>query len=372
MKFGRNEKCWCGSGKKYKQCHLNRDQQKPVGLDEAHRVSNSIRSKKYCSVPEELKSNCSDKIINAHTVSRGSSLLAIADSSNHVLGLKISLANFQKGNGVLVPEKIGVNQASTFMGFCSAHDKQLFSCLEDQPFSMDSKQLFALAYRALCKEIYAKGSNEDVVNLIKESDKGKHLLEQLFTQNFASIYGLGVNTAAKELAILKEKFDEHLLGKRELGTCHFVITSEMPCPVAVSSILCPDVDFEGNSIQDLANLKVVPECVIFNSFCSGGKGFVVFSWIKEATIIEAFIDSLPKESMDSLKNAVLRFFFSVSENIYISPRWWDSLTDQQRKSLTERVMVGVNPFLPKNDTYLCDDEIHFDGWKISNVKQINL
>lgn len=25
---GRNESCWCGSGKKYKKCHLDADEQK--------------------------------------------------------------------------------------------------------------------------------------------------------------------------------------------------------------------------------------------------------------------------------------------------------------------------------------------------------
>jgi uncharacterized protein YchJ len=24
-KLGRNERCWCGSGKKYKKCHLDAD-----------------------------------------------------------------------------------------------------------------------------------------------------------------------------------------------------------------------------------------------------------------------------------------------------------------------------------------------------------
>lgn len=26
--LGRNEACWCGSGKKYKRCHLEKDQNK--------------------------------------------------------------------------------------------------------------------------------------------------------------------------------------------------------------------------------------------------------------------------------------------------------------------------------------------------------
>lgn len=371
MKLGRNEKCWCGSGKKYKKCHLNRDQQAPVSLGDAHKVSNAAKSKKYCSVPEDLKCDCSNRIINAHTVSKSSSLIEIADSTNHVLGLRISLANIQKGNGILVPERIGVNQASTFKGFCSEHDKKLFECIEDRPFSMEPEQLFALAYRALCKEIYAKGSNDEIIDLLKESDKGKDLLEQLFTQDFASAYGLGVETAIKELALLKEKFDSHLLGTEESDLCHLVISSEVPCPVAVSSILCPDVDFEGKTIQDLSNLKVVPECVVFNSFSSDGKGYVVFTWLKESRIIESFIDTLPKE-FNSLKNAILRFFFSVSENIYISPSWWEELTDQQRKSLTDRVMIGVNPFEEKGNNYLCDDKINYEGWDISSVERTDL
>ena len=26
IKLGRNDKCWCGSGRKYKQCHMNFDE----------------------------------------------------------------------------------------------------------------------------------------------------------------------------------------------------------------------------------------------------------------------------------------------------------------------------------------------------------
>jgi len=372
MKLGRNQKCWCDSGKKYKKCHLHRDQQKPIDVGEAHKASKAVKSKQYCSVPEELRSTCSNKIINAHTVSKGASLLEIADSTNHVLGLKINLANIKRGNGVLLPERIGVNQASTFKGFCSLHDKQLFACVEDKLFTKSPEQLFALAYRALCKEIYAKGASEIVISLIKDSDKGKNLLEQAFTQNFASNYRLGVDTAKKELAILKDKFDSHLLGKEALDVSHFVMTSKTPCPVAVSSILFPDVDFDGKAIQDLANLQVVPECVIFNSFSSDGKGYIVFSWLKEASIIKEFINSLPKGSMGALRNAILRFFFSVSENIYISPGWWECLTVDQRKSLSGRVMIGVNPFESKNNEYLRDDNIDYGGWHISSVEYVNL
>jgi methionyl aminopeptidase len=31
MSLGRNDTCWCGSGKKYKRCHLDRDRLKIQG-----------------------------------------------------------------------------------------------------------------------------------------------------------------------------------------------------------------------------------------------------------------------------------------------------------------------------------------------------
>ncbi len=30
LKLGRNESCWCGSGKKYKKCHLPEEEKKAV------------------------------------------------------------------------------------------------------------------------------------------------------------------------------------------------------------------------------------------------------------------------------------------------------------------------------------------------------
>jgi hypothetical protein len=31
QKVGRNDSCWCGSGKKYKKCHLHEDEKKQTG-----------------------------------------------------------------------------------------------------------------------------------------------------------------------------------------------------------------------------------------------------------------------------------------------------------------------------------------------------
>jgi len=41
--LGRNDLCWCGSGKKYKKCHLERDERKRVEASYSAQVTNRNR-----------------------------------------------------------------------------------------------------------------------------------------------------------------------------------------------------------------------------------------------------------------------------------------------------------------------------------------
>ena len=134
---------------------------------EAEKVTKGFTSQKYCSVPEGMKEHCSKKIIKAHTVSKSGCLAEISDETNHVLGLKPSLSSLNKNSGIVHLEKIGINRASTFGGFCSFHDKELFSPIEDNEFVYTEEQCFLLAYRAVAKEQYAKQSQSDFVELLK-------------------------------------------------------------------------------------------------------------------------------------------------------------------------------------------------------------
>ena len=371
MKIGRNEKCWCGSGKKFKHCHYGREKEQAFSKGDAIGASKKIGARKCCYVPEELKGECDKKIINAHTISKSGSLKEIADSTNHVLGLRINLANIFKHKGKLVPERIGINQASTFTGFCAKHDKELFACIEDQEFCGLEKQLHALMYRSVAKELYAKEGALLSSEIIKGGDKGKHPVDQLFIQNFAADNQLGIETAQKELSEFKGKLDEQLLGKSNNNFSHLIMKAKSPIPVAVSSILSPVSDFEGNLIQNLGDLSVPAEPLVFNSFSSDGKGYVVFSWLKESSKVLGFINTLLAIDKDGLFSALIRFFFGLSENTFISPVWWDGLQTTQKDKIEELIMAGVNPFEFEPTELLVDDGIIFTGWDEVDITKVN-
>ena len=70
LKMPRNDPCWCGSGKKWKRCHRDRESQTPVKLGE--QLSRLYREfqKGYCSHPQASSENCGHRIVRAHTVQR--------------------------------------------------------------------------------------------------------------------------------------------------------------------------------------------------------------------------------------------------------------------------------------------------------------
>ncbi|MBJ3923573.1 hypothetical protein JGC80_23805, partial [Salmonella enterica subsp. enterica serovar Kentucky] len=169
-----------------------------------------------------------------------------------------------KNNGRWVPEKIGINQASTFTGFCAVHDRILFSCLENEKFTGTDEQCFALMFRSLSKEIYAKEGGRRSSDFAKNADKGKLQAEQVYIQEFVSLHQSGLNAAITELNNLKTSLDRILLNRQFSEIESVVFTFSEPLPIAVSSILSPERDFDGTKIQDLNDLTVSAEQVCFN------------------------------------------------------------------------------------------------------------
>lgn len=369
LSLGRNDKCWCGSNLKFKRCHKDREREQPISKGEVIQYEQNISKREACYAPQELKLECTN-IIKAHTVSKSSGLSDIADNTNHVLGLKQNLVSFQKSKGKLRFERIGINKASTFRGFCAKHDKQLFSCFEDISFIGTQGQCTALTYRSVAKEIYAKENALEVAGFIKKMDQGKPLIFQINIQEHNFFYQLGLEAAINELYIIKNDVDSELLSRDNSSYNFLVIESSSPIPVVVSSVINPTQDFNGKPIQDLSDLIVKPEYLVFNAFSSAGKGFVVFSWLKKAKIIDRFIQSLLSVDNSEMYSYLVNFFFSSAENSFISPSWWEDLSDIQRSKIEELFNIGSDSFVDVPRNVLADNNVKFTGWYIDNIYRV--
>jgi len=279
-KLGRNDKCWCGSGRKYKKCHIGREGQEPLKIWEAEKKFTEAFSTHECLVPESMKDTCSKNIVKAHTVPKSGSLKKIG-RDGHVYSFIPSIGNLVRDRGRLQPQLVGVNRASTFTGFCSVHDNSIFSKIEDQPFEASQEQCFLLAYRALARETFTKKALVSSSNFRKEADRGKSIEQQLVIQMTSGFVDSGASQGLRDIEYYKTAYDEVLLSKDFTAIRAFIIELDSPPPIMCSGGLFPEQDFEGNQLQDLTDPGLRPSSLYFTSFYGGKFGAIVFTWMSE-------------------------------------------------------------------------------------------
>jgi hypothetical protein len=135
----RNRPCWCGSGQKYKRCHLGREHQTPPSPWDHAAKARKLYATKLCLHPTAGANSCSGPIVRAHTVRRSADLKAIA-RNGHVYQSSADFSDLNRTDGRVIPKLIGINDASTFWGFCKKHDATTFASLENRSFVPTDEQ----------------------------------------------------------------------------------------------------------------------------------------------------------------------------------------------------------------------------------------
>lgn len=364
MKTGRNAECWCGSGKKFKLCHYGRERDEPLTEWQAEAVLKREFKEKKCSAPIAWSAVCSSQIVRAHTVPKSSSLKKI-ERAGHVYSFVPSFKNLNNNNGILKPELVGINNASTFNGFCSVHDSSIFRPVETSEFIATPEQCFLLAYRATAREAYTKAAATHVAPIRASADRGRDEGFQRAVQSFNALHDLGLDAGRRDTIRIKEEYDR-CLSVSDFGKIKsYIVYFENPPEVMCSGAIFPVFDFDGNRLQDLNDLTRNPDELTFSSFWSGSKGCFVFSWlIEEAGACMRLIRSLHSQADEQLTDSLVRFLFEYSENVQISPVWWDGLSLEQSAKLISRMNISANPFLPKRTNPLRDDGLNLPRWKV--------
>jgi len=366
LKIGRNDICWCGSGKKFKHCHLGRDTKPKVELYNAEKLLRKSSSKQYCCCPESFKSECSRKIVRAHTVPKSSSLKKIA-KNGHLYHLQPDLDLTIKNQGIMEPTNIGVNRASTFTGFCGHHDKQIFSPLEDKNFTNSLEQCFLLFYRAICFSYYQKRAFKWMLEEMRIMDQSKSPMQQLSIQTYINDSMQGVNASLRDMEKEKHELDDMLVNKTFKDVKYYIITFDKPLDVMCSGNVYPEYDFNGNRLIDLSDISTQNTSYSISSFANGDEGVLAFVWlgVKDDLILK-FVKSLDLYSNEQIPHYVLIYLFEFVGNLIINPAWWDSLYNKDRKSLCHRISSGAAMDNPRDSNCLTDDGLRANNWNIIN------
>ena len=338
----RNKPCPCKSGLKYKNCH-GKQNQNSIELYDIHNDFRESYTKKICMSPQELHHECSSRIIKAHTISKSSNLKKIA-TDGHVYSFKINILDLNKNNGVFPIEKIGINNASIFHGFCSNHDKELFSDIEDKEMIFTDKQIFLLAYRTIANELYLKNASlNHNEKLSKQRSKIPLARIPLFDQQIRTM-AEGTKLAIRDLELIKQMYDYSLINKDFENKMNYYILIIDKVPEIVNSAgWIPIIDFDNNILSELMKKNIKYNTLTVNTIVYKNKGAIVFSWHKNLDCEDClkFIQSLHSINDEYKSSAILKWLFECNENIFWSIKWWDTLNKEIQKILIDSMMNGM-------------------------------
>lgn len=362
-KNGRNDPCACGSGKKYKRCHLPIEESARIRPHEAEGKLRKKISRARCMAKDRGLGDCSNKVIGAHTISKSSSLSRIA-VDGHVYSTKVSFSDLEKSGGEIRPMRVGINKVSVFPGFCGFHDAELFRVVDAPLPKIDARFCEVAAFRAFSKELYLKeeliSSEED----LRFFESGMRAAEWQFVRNLMTSLDTGRELAASELESYVASLSEVIAGRLESDWVHFVVRMKgATMPILVSAPFQPGVLPDGTQLQALGNLEVPCESVCISAVATDEGGAFVISCRSSDKKSMQFLDAVRSVDRELLPKFLIGLAFEMAENIAISPRWWDSLSAEHQDLIIVAMNSGVSPFscASRESNAVEFNSIHFPG-----------
>lgn len=172
MSLGRNDKCYCGSGKKYKKCHLdldklpNRMEKNSLRDKSEENLKNIIVAAEKIRLRENLKNdkcfykNCSEKPIGSHTIHKSLLKGKLSEGYKVINSPIFKNIDFLGSDDTSLYDEQSFKKATVFPGFCKKHDA-IFESIENKNLIKNTSiedYIFLYSYRALVNEYWLLNS----------------------------------------------------------------------------------------------------------------------------------------------------------------------------------------------------------------------
>lgn len=321
-KIGRNDSCPCGSGKKYKKCCINREDDStftnPENFFKNFKEIKHEAKIKQCVHP--CQHECSEKIIGAHSIQNNKILKQISDNGC------VYMPYPKNDNPFAIMTQWGRKEATVFTGFCGYHDNELFKPIENYQFNGSDEHIFLYTYRCFALGYHRKQENIKLQQIIldkRPSLIGNSEIDEMFS---------GEKLAIRDLEECKKIFDQAIIDKKYDVLTSVVWDFKKTINFAASGFTALCYDLKGNKIQDIKNINIPMKHVFFTVFPEGDKSYCIISWIKsEKDIFEEYKKQLLQLADDQKVKYLNNLIPIASENIVIKPSSWDSLEDYQKE-----------------------------------------
>jgi SEC-C motif len=351
--MGRNDPCWCRSGRKWKHCHRDRDKQHRRNINELLNAIGQEQARGYCVHPDAGKGTCSGGPTNAHTIQKEGGLRAIAENG-HVISSKKGAFGIGRNKGEIIPVPDGVGNASTFPGFCNTHDA-MFSPAEQKIVPLSQEVAFLLSYRAIAYEKFLKECALRSSQLHRqEVDKGQPFAEQVRIQQTLYAAQYQMELGLRDLTQSKGAFDAAYRASYS-GFNFLVVEFSAVLPVVSCGAFFPDFDLFGQPLQSLAAATPLNPIAV-NLIVLNDRSVLFLGWIGSGGPPEKFAVSYARLPQAEKANTAVRLAIEYGENTYGRPSWWTALPQAVRDGIVESLFtMKAPPVCQRGPDGLCLD-----------------
>ncbi len=236
-----------------------------------HDLGKAMRRPRTCIYP-----GCADQSApRSHTIQKAGPLSFIAEGS-HVVAPRFA------SNSEYSIVRVGLNDASTFPGFCQRHES-VFHEFEANGEIKSERDIFLQVFRTICREIAVKQIQIEQVVKVREthdrlvSSKGMEILKSRLGDAFVKRHNprnlmfdmvsngqVALLETEKELGEALEDLETQFfpasaeLDGSEYSLCHVSVAVQQPLPVCLSGMANFWIDDHGKRINVRTILNVLP------------------------------------------------------------------------------------------------------------------
>lgn len=278
---------------------------------------------------------CEKSSIMSHALQKNGILNKISNNE-HVY--QIQLLHYPKTHYSI--ERVGLNKAFTFKGFCQNHDTLLFKEIESKKLELtDYSSLLLYSYRAILKEYREKEVMIDLYNrIIKSSNVG-----QFFNLKDVQDYVDAETYLLWDLEYLMVEINNDLRkGTQSFNFEYFKISKIDICASAVYSLKSIAHTFNDDDFYGI-NKRLIP-CIIVNIFPIDNETLIILGYSKQSEeFCQPEVERIVNNNEDiykSISDLLIRYFatWCCSEDFY----------NKNIKERKNRVIELLNYFTKRN------------------------
>lgn len=230
----------------------------------------------------------------------------------------------------------GINQASTFKGFCKNHDNILFAAIEKNcSIPYNEENMFLIFARSIFFEYHQKIlAKKKVIQLKKIFEKQNITYNENYFDRYIKAKNEAIN---KDLqSYLNEIYT--IYNKKiynEIMSIYIKLSKK--APISVTTVICPffnnfttSIEYNYNDIQPMFSFNIIPE---------ESGSLVVISWLKKDNPHMKCITNTANHDLNKLLNYLV---FMETENYYFSPYFYNECIEPESEYIVKSIYNRSN------------------------------